>query len=51
MSEKSDYKPITGVSLSGEKIMLVGGMGFIGHHLALTLKNTGAKVLMLITFR
>lgn len=46
MSEKSDCTPVTGVSLSGEKIMLVGGMGFIGHHLALTLKNTGAKVLI-----
>ena len=29
-----------------ERIMLVGGMGFIGHHLALSLKKAGADVLV-----
>ena len=39
MSENAFYVPMTDVSLSGEKIILVGGMGFIGHHLAMSLKS------------
>lgn len=31
-------------SLTGKRIALVGGAGFIGHHLALKLKHNGAKV-------
>jgi len=31
-------------SLSGRRIALVGGAGFIGHHLALKLKDLGAEV-------
>src|SRR3990167_8938764 len=31
-------------SISGLKIMLVGGAGFIGHNLALALNSLGAKV-------
>lgn len=34
------------LSLQGERILLVGGSGFIGHHLALKLKETGAEVLV-----
>lgn len=30
--------------LSGQRIMLVGGAGFIGHHLALALRGHGAEV-------
>ncbi len=33
--------------LSGEKIALVGGAGFIGHNLAISLQRQGAKVLVL----
>ena len=34
-------------NLNNEKIMLIGGSGFIGHHLALELKNKNAEVLVL----
>ena len=34
-------------NLSNEKIMLIGGSGFIGHHLALELKKKNAEVLVL----
>jgi len=33
--------------LSGRKIILVGGAGFIGHHLALKLKKEGAEVFII----
>ena len=32
------------VSVSGKKIVLIGGAGFIGHNLALALKQCGAQV-------
>lgn len=32
------------MNLNGRKILLVGGAGFIGHNLALTLKSLGAQV-------
>lgn len=32
------------IELQGRKIALIGGAGFIGHHLALTLANLGADV-------
>ena len=35
------------ISLKGEKVLLVGGAGFIGHHLALGLKKVGAEVLII----
>ena len=35
------------ISLKGEKVLLVGGAGFIGHHLALGLKKVGAEVISL----
>ena len=38
--------PFSNLSMSGERIMLVGGMGFIGHHLALCLRSLGAEVLV-----
>jgi nucleoside-diphosphate-sugar epimerase len=31
-------------AISGRRIVITGGAGFIGHHLALTLKRLGAKV-------
>ena len=34
------------LSLQGERIMLVGGAGFIGHHLAIKLKSLGSEVLI-----
>lgn len=46
MNETSNLIPMTDVSLINERVMLVGGMGFIGHHLAMSLKNAGAKVLV-----
>ena len=46
MSENSFCVPMTDISLSGEKIILVGGMGFIGHHLAMSLKSVGAQVMI-----
>ena len=47
MRAKPDYHiPLSDVSLAGEKVLLVGGLGFIGHHLALTLKELGAEVLI-----
>lgn len=44
----SDLSPIhyDTVRLDGERIMLVGGAGFIGHHLALELRSKGAEVLV-----
>jgi nucleoside-diphosphate-sugar epimerase len=38
--------PYDSIGLSGERIMLVGGAGFIGHHLALELRSKGAEVLV-----
>jgi nucleoside-diphosphate-sugar epimerase len=38
--------PYDTVKLDGERIMLVGGAGFIGHHLALECRNKGAEVLV-----
>ncbi len=35
------------ISLKGEKVLLVGGAGFIGHHLALGLRKVGAEVLII----
>lgn len=32
------------ISLKGKKVLLVGGAGFIGHHLALRLQKEGAEV-------
>ena len=34
------------VRLDGERVMLVGGAGFIGHHLALECRRKGAEVLV-----
>ena len=47
MSAKPEYHiSLSDISLAGEKILLVGGLGFIGHHLALSLKALGAEVLI-----
>ncbi len=35
-----------GLSLAGERIVLVGGAGFIGHHLSLALRAKGAEVMV-----
>jgi nucleoside-diphosphate-sugar epimerase len=39
-----DYAPELAKSLAGRRVSLVGGAGFIGHHLALTLNELGADV-------
>ncbi len=35
------------VSLSGQRVILIGGAGFIGHHLALECRRKGAEVLVI----
>lgn len=35
------------IQLAGRKIALIGGAGFIGHNLALRLKELGADVLII----
>ena len=45
MNKTSNLTQMSDISLRNERIMLVGGMGFIGHHLALSLKEAGANVL------
>lgn len=37
----------TVLDLSKDRIVLIGGCGFIGHHLALALKQTGCEVLVI----
>ena len=39
------------ISLKGEKVLLVGGAGFIGHHLALGLKKLVQKFLLLMIYK
>ncbi|WP_341704126.1 NAD(P)-dependent oxidoreductase [Ferrovibrio sp.] len=39
--------PYDTIDLTGERIMLVGGAGFIGHHLALELRRKGAEIVVL----
>ena len=46
MNETSSLIPLSDISLKNERVVLVGGMGFIGHHLALSLKEAGADVLI-----
>ena len=46
MNKKSSFIPMAEFSLRNERIMLVGGMGFVGHHLALSLKKAGADILI-----
>lgn len=43
---KTDSIPYDTVRLDGERVMLVGGAGFIGHHLALALAAKGAEVMV-----
>ena len=38
--------PFRSIRLDGERIMLLGGAGFIGHHLALALRGRGAEVMV-----
>lgn len=38
--------PYSSINLTGERIMLIGGAGFIGHHLALELRERGAEVMV-----
>jgi nucleoside-diphosphate-sugar epimerase len=48
VSEGKDFKiiPYDELRADGERVMLVGGAGFIGHHLALGLRRIGAEVLI-----
>jgi nucleoside-diphosphate-sugar epimerase len=43
--------PYESVSLAGERVLLVGGAGFIGHHFALELRRKGAEVMILDHFQ
>ena len=36
MNKTSSFIPLAEISLRDERIMLVGGMEFIGHHLAIS---------------
>ena len=38
--------PYENIKLSGQRVLLVGGGGFIGHHLALELKRKNAEVMV-----
>ena len=38
--------PYEGLGLAGDRIILVGGAGFVGHHLALALRAKGAEVMV-----
>jgi nucleoside-diphosphate-sugar epimerase len=38
--------PYDTIRLDGERVMLVGGAGFIGHHLALECRSRGAEVMV-----
>jgi nucleoside-diphosphate-sugar epimerase len=44
----NDVSPISydTIQLNGQRVMLVGGAGFIGHHLALECRRKGAEVLV-----
>lgn len=44
MSETSDARSIHLKPLTGRRVLLIGGAGFIGHNLALDLASRGAKV-------
>lgn len=46
MLNNNKQMPLSKLSMSGERVMLVGGMGFIGHHLALCLRSLGAEVMV-----
>lgn len=45
MSEASPI-PYDTIRLDGQRVMLIGGAGFIGHHLALECRQRGAEVLV-----
>ncbi|MEP0942322.1 MAG: NAD(P)-dependent oxidoreductase [Rhizobiaceae bacterium] len=45
-NEDASLIPFDSVHLDGERVMLVGGSGFIGHHLALLLRRMGAEVMV-----
>jgi nucleoside-diphosphate-sugar epimerase len=46
MNLRPNIMPMSDINLRHQKVLLVGGMGFIGHHLALALRNVGAEVLI-----
>ncbi len=41
---EQETNPLTGRSIAGKRVVLVGGAGFIGHHMALALNRAGAEV-------
>jgi nucleoside-diphosphate-sugar epimerase len=43
--------PFEQLDLNGERVMLIGGAGFIGHHLALALRKLGAEVMVVDHFQ
>lgn len=46
MAQNEPSMLLTDLSLAGERILLLGGAGFIGHHLALELRARGAEVMI-----
>ena len=46
MTPEQSPIPFEGLGLDGERVMLIGGAGFIGHHLALALRAKGAEVMV-----
>ena len=47
MDKQPKHYPYSSLTVGNERIMLVGGAGFIGHNLALELRRKGAEVLIL----
>ncbi len=46
MTREQGAIPFDSLNLDGERVMLIGGAGFIGHHLALALRAKGAEVMV-----
>ena len=44
--QPNDYAPTFVEKLSGERVLLVGGAGFIGHNLALELRSIGVETMV-----
>jgi nucleoside-diphosphate-sugar epimerase len=44
--DKFEIVPYDQLRLDGKRVMLIGGAGFIGHHLALKLRGLGAEVVI-----
>jgi nucleoside-diphosphate-sugar epimerase len=47
LTEKHSITPFDNLRLDGERVLLIGGAGFIGHHLALGCRAKGAEVMVM----